>query len=167
MMKLVSKHVAKNLSLVLSSSEPWETMEAQLLVKIDTALKPKTLNLNDYNIMFYIPRLLPKPGMTLADNADYSSLLGCVKTMATKMDMPMINVTVTQKESEVDKENILVADSNDEKREAKTKKKVSICIYYDDLDLADDHDLLKKAKKDPVLLLGNVAKTTNVQELQE
>jgi hypothetical protein len=63
--KPVSKRVVKNLSLVLLSLEPWETMEAQLLVKIDTALKPKTLNLNDYNIMFHIPRLLLKLGMTL------------------------------------------------------------------------------------------------------
>jgi hypothetical protein len=29
MKKPVSKRVAKNMSLVLSSSEPWETMEAQ------------------------------------------------------------------------------------------------------------------------------------------
>lgn len=130
--KPVSKRVAKNLSLVLSSSEPWETMEAQLLVKIDAALKPKTLNLNDYDIMFHIPRLLPKPGMTLTDNADYSSLLGRVKTMASKMDMPTINITIAQKE-DADKENTLIADSDGEKKEAKTKKKVSICVWYDDL----------------------------------
>jgi hypothetical protein len=134
--KPVSKRVPKNLSLVLSSSEPWETMEAQLLAKIDTALKPKTLNLNDYNIMFHIPRLLPKPGMTLADKADYSSLLGRVKTMATK-NMPTINITIAQKESEIDKENI-VADSDEDKKEAKKKKKVSICVWCHNLELAED-----------------------------
>lgn len=135
--KPVSKRIAKNLSLILSSSEPWETMEAQLLVKIDAALKPPTLNLNDYDIMFHIPRILPKPGMTPADNADYSSLLGRVKTMATKMDMPIINITIAQKEN-LDKENALVGDSDEEKKEAKKKKKVCICVrllWYDDLNI--------------------------------
>jgi hypothetical protein len=135
-LKPVSRHVAMYLSLVLSSSEPWETMEAQLLAKIDTALKPKTLNLNDYDIMFHIPRLLPKPDMTLADKADYSSLLGSVKTMTTK-NMPTINITIAQKESEMDKENV-VADSDEDKKEAKKKKKVSICVRYYNLDLAED-----------------------------
>ena len=54
--KPISKHIAKNMSLVLSSSEPWETMEAQLLVKIDTALKLKTLNLN-----LHVPYPSPSP----------------------------------------------------------------------------------------------------------
>jgi len=99
--------------------------DANAIIAMDQD-KPKTLNLNDYNIMFHIPRLLPKPGMTLADNADYSSLLGRVKTMATKMDMPMINITITQKESEVDKENILVSESDggdEEKRKLRRKRR--------------------------------------------
>ena len=77
--------------------------------------------------------------MMLADsNADYSFLLKCVKTMATKMDMPMINITIFQNKSE-DKENsLVVSDSDEEKKKAKTKKKVSICIQFDNLDLADD-----------------------------
>ena len=87
--------------------------------------------------------------------------------MATKMNMPVINITIAQKE-DVAKENVLVGDSDGEKKETKTKKKVSICICITSMisisNLADN--FLKKAK-DPALLPGNVAKTTNVQALQE
>ncbi|KAF5380154.1 hypothetical protein D9615_006147 [Tricholomella constricta] len=143
--KPISKRVPKNQSLSLSSSEPWDTMKAQLLVKIDASIKPKQLKIEDYDIMFYIPRILPKPGMTLACETDYSSLLGRVKAMADKTTTPTINISVSQKESNGNKENM--GDSEDEeKQEPKSKKKKS---------------------KDPSLLPGNIAKASNILLLQE
>ena len=38
---------AKNTFLQLESMEPWDTVKAQLLVKIDSILKPTTIDFDD------------------------------------------------------------------------------------------------------------------------
>ena len=46
--KAVSKCVPINESFELSMEEPWDTLKAQLLVKIDNALSPKNLEYQQY-----------------------------------------------------------------------------------------------------------------------
>lgn len=134
--KPVAKRAPKNQSLLLSTAEPWDTMKAQLLVKIDIALKSPTLSFDDYGIMFYIPRVLPKPGMTLATEADYTSLLEHIQALVAKMKIPAVNINISQNESSTGKENLV--DSEDEgKKESKSKKKVCICIVYRNPDFAN------------------------------
>jgi len=61
--------------------------------------------------MFYIPRVLPKPGMALSTNENYAALLLCTKNLASKT--PTINLTIQQKKGEMDKENVAVIPNAD------------------------------------------------------
>ena len=75
MKKPAAKREPKKSSLQLSFDEPWDTLKAQLLVKIDEAFKPTTLSIDDYSILFTIPRVVSKPGYPLVSATDYSILL--------------------------------------------------------------------------------------------
>ena len=75
MKKAAAKRAPKMSSLQLSADEPWDTLKAQLLVKINDLLKPSTLSIDDYEILFSIPRIVSKPGYPLASATDYSILL--------------------------------------------------------------------------------------------
>ena len=79
--KPASKHTLKSTTLQLKSDEPWDTLEAQLLVKISALLKPKRLNYEDYQVYFNIPYFIPKPGMILSDKDDYTILLQHAMTL--------------------------------------------------------------------------------------
>jgi hypothetical protein len=79
-------------------------MQAQLLVKISLLLKPKMLNYEDYQVYFYIPRFIPKPGIILSNEDDYTILLQ--RAMALKKADPTINIDITEKGSgDTEKEN--------------------------------------------------------------
>jgi hypothetical protein len=91
--KPASKRAVKSATLQLKSDEPWSTLEAQLLVKISALLKPKILNYEDYQVYFYIPRSVPKPGMILSNEDDYSILIQ--RATSLKKD-PMINIDITE-----------------------------------------------------------------------
>jgi len=54
MNKAVSKHMPKNALFTLQTDKPWDTMKAQLLVKISDTLNPPTLDLSSYNMMVSI-----------------------------------------------------------------------------------------------------------------
>jgi hypothetical protein len=58
MKKPAAKCEPKKSSLQLSTDEPWDTVKAQLLVKINNLLKPSTLSIDDYEILFSIPRVV-------------------------------------------------------------------------------------------------------------
>ena len=75
MKKPAAKREPKKSSLQLPTDEPWDTVKAQLLVKIDDLLKPSTLSIDDYEILFSIPRVVSKPGYPLASATDYAILL--------------------------------------------------------------------------------------------
>jgi hypothetical protein len=78
--KAVSKRVPINESFELSTEEPWDTLKAQLLVKIDNALSPKNLDYQQYHVMFFVPKAgLVKPGLTLSTNEHYTTLLARVR----------------------------------------------------------------------------------------
>ena len=54
----------------LDEDEEWDTMKAQLLAKIDSLLKPATINYDDYDISFVILCCSPQP-MPLDSNDKY------------------------------------------------------------------------------------------------
>ena len=87
--KIASKCVAETQSMQLSTDEPWDTMKAQILAKISTALNPPLVDFDNYNIMFYIPHVLPKPGLTFTIEYDFTIMNGSVCNM--KAQDPTIN----------------------------------------------------------------------------
>jgi hypothetical protein len=122
--KPVSKRLPISASLELGADEPWDRIKAQLLMKIDEALAPRFLKLDDYLIMFFIPRVLPKPGMVLSTDENYAALLLRAKNLASKT--PTINVTIHQKKGEMDKENVAVANAE----VANGDKPKKVCFYH-------------------------------------
>ncbi|KIK81086.1 hypothetical protein PAXRUDRAFT_156936, partial [Paxillus rubicundulus Ve08.2h10] len=56
------------------SDKPWDTLQAQLLAKISQPLTPNMINFNDYNVSFYIPCVLPKPGLPLSCEENFENL---------------------------------------------------------------------------------------------
>ena len=101
--KSVSKRTPVTTSLELSDKEPWDTMKAQLLMKIDEALSPHVLEFDGYTVMFYISRVLPKPGMVLATEVSYRALLSRAANLTSKT--PTINLTIQEKQNFANKEN--------------------------------------------------------------
>ena len=94
MKKAVAKCCPKMLSLQLTTDEPWDTVTAQLLVKISQALNLKGFDYSNYTVMCFIPCILPKPGTPLQSDDDYS------KCMSGKEQA--ISVVITEN---ADKEN--------------------------------------------------------------
>jgi hypothetical protein len=111
----------------LSTDEPWDTMKAQILAKISTALNPPLVDFNNYDITFYIPRVLPKPGLALATESDFTIMNGRACNM--KAQDPTINLLVVEKKLVgEDKEN---DEEDGDLQKAKSKGKVSICVFYE------------------------------------
>jgi hypothetical protein len=139
MKKTISKRVPKNSSFQLRTDEPWDTLKAQLLVKVSDALGvAASLDFSKYNFIVSIPRVISKPGLPLTSETDYNFLLAKIK--AGKVKEPILtNVMVIQLEGVYDKENEPAV--ND-----KSKKKVT---------------------KDPDSLPGNIEKANNIQILQQ
>ena len=73
--KPTTKRATKHATCQVRADLPWSTLQAQLLIKISDALKPKIIDFANYEALFHIPRLLSKPGMVLAGDADYQILL--------------------------------------------------------------------------------------------
>ena len=66
---------AKNTFLQLESTEPWDTVKAQLLVKVDTILKPETIAFEDYTFSFTVPRYHTKPTDLSDDGETYKFMI--------------------------------------------------------------------------------------------
>ena len=66
---------AKNTFLQLESTEPWDTVKAQLLVKVDTTLKPETIAFEDYTFSFTVPRYHTKPTDLSDDGETYKFMI--------------------------------------------------------------------------------------------
>ena len=81
---------------LFSLDEPWDTLCAQILAKISTTLNPRTINLDDYDISFFIPRVLSKPGLGLASLADFNGLLKRANNLGDKN--PLINLIIIEKD---------------------------------------------------------------------
>jgi hypothetical protein len=110
MKKPVTKREFKTFTFSLSSDDCWDTLKAQLLSKLDAAFDPKVQKLEDFNVMFHIPRNLTKPGLHLTCDKEFQTML---KRVSTIKNNPVINITLS--------ENPCKAAADDEK-ENKTKK---------------------------------------------
>ncbi|KIM79888.1 hypothetical protein PILCRDRAFT_24281, partial [Piloderma croceum F 1598] len=139
---VVSKRIAKSAILKLNMDEPWETIQAQLLVKIDHALSPSQIRYDQYDIKFYITRVLPKPGLSLSCKTDYDLMI----LKARKLKDCTVNITVVQLASDDDKEN----DREAELVEVAKPKKKAV-----------------RTRRDPATLPGNVNKNRFIQELRD
>jgi hypothetical protein len=92
--KPATKQATKHATCQVRTDMPWSTLQAQLLVKISGAMKLKTIDFTNYEALFHIPRLLSKPGMVLAGDADYQILLQCVAPIK-KLD-PIVYVDIIE-----------------------------------------------------------------------
>ena len=92
--KPATKRATKHATCQVQTDRPWSTLQAQLLAKISDALKLKIINFANYEALFHIPRLLSKPGMVLAGDADYQILLQRVASIK-KLD-PIVYVDITE-----------------------------------------------------------------------
>ena len=97
MKKLIAKRVPKCSSFKLCSEESWDTLKAQLLVKVSNALgDAANLNFSKYNFMVSILRIVSKPGIPLTSDNDYDLLLTKIKARRVK-DPIIANITITLK----------------------------------------------------------------------
>ena len=81
MKKPVSKRIAKGHTIQLGADQEWDTLRAQMLVKISASLNPKVLDFDNYSILFHIPRCVPKPGISLAKPEEYNVMIAqAIKT---------------------------------------------------------------------------------------
>jgi hypothetical protein len=58
---VISKRISQSAIVRLDTDDPWDTMKAQILVKIDQALHPSRIQYDDYDIKFYITRAFQNP----------------------------------------------------------------------------------------------------------
>jgi len=94
MKKAKSKREPMNESIDLSIEVPWDTLKAQVLAKIVKTLKPELIKFEDYTMTYYISRILPKPGLSLAVQEDFDGLMKHVKGMPSKV--LIVNIVVVQ-----------------------------------------------------------------------
>ena len=102
--KVAAKREPISSSLVLSDMVPWDTTKAKILVEIDTALSPHFLDFDNYILMYFIPRILPKPGIALSTEEHYNTLLVRAANLTSKT--PTINLTIQEKKKKSNKENV-------------------------------------------------------------
>lgn len=121
MKKPAARRAIKSQSLQQPNDCPWDTLKAQILQKISISLRPRIINFYNYTILFYITRIIPKPGMPLTTLQEYTFMIEQVG----KTKNPLVNLTITENEGEEDKEN--EADVEDDGSKSK-KSKVRICI---------------------------------------
>jgi len=97
---VISKCIPKGAVLKLDSDKPWDTIQAQLLIKIDQALHPPLIEYEHYDVTFSIPQVYPKPGLSLNSTADYDLIIKRHNPKAFT-----VNIVVVQLGSDNDKEN--------------------------------------------------------------
>ena len=104
MKKSATKYEPKKSSLQLSADEPWDTVKAQILVtKIDEVLKPSTLSIDNYEVLFTIPCVVSKPSYPLASAMDYSILLDrSVKSKLVQLSISTVDDDGNKENEEVD-----------------------------------------------------------------
>ena len=123
----------------LDAGEPWDTMRAQLLSKINNALQPQPLDFTLFDISFTIPCIVPKPRMPLETEASYSILLQRVSGYNKAKEPPIIGISICQKH---------------------------VAGQQEDLNNANN-DKGKKKSRDPAMLPGHVKKNENMKALRE
>ena len=142
--RTLSKWTPRNLSFQLHSDEVWDTVKAQILVKISAALNPPVLDFTHYDILLYIPHVISKPSIPFVSEPNYTILLQ--KTLGKdkiKTGM-LVNLTIVQLNAGADKENVVPQDN-----------------------AAGSGGKSKPKTKDPSLLPGNMKKTAHIEALWE
>ncbi|KAG1828411.1 hypothetical protein EV424DRAFT_1536679 [Suillus variegatus] len=119
MKKVRSKQEPVNTSIDLCTDESWDTLKAQILVKISTAINPHMLHFDDYSLTYHISWVLPKPGLSLLTEADYNGMMKRVDGMAAKALTVNINIIQTQPASNNNKNQ---GEDESELAKSKTKK---------------------------------------------
>ena len=104
MKKSATKYEPKKSSLQLSADEPWDTVKAQILItKIDEVLKPSTLSIDNYEVLFTIPCVVSKPGYPLASTMVYSILLDrSAKSKLVQLSISTVDDDGNKENEEVD-----------------------------------------------------------------
>ncbi|KAI6008433.1 hypothetical protein EDC04DRAFT_2907192 [Pisolithus marmoratus] len=74
----VKKQHGKSAFLKLNSDLPFDTVKAQLLIKISAHLQPDTISFDDYKVTFSIPHISPTP-FSVTEEDDYVKLIQHVK----------------------------------------------------------------------------------------
>jgi hypothetical protein len=119
--KSAANRCAKSLSLSLSRDEPWDTVMAQLMVKISQAFGLDVVDLGNYKVMFFINRLYPKPGALLQTEDDYGLLLHYYGKASPGKEQA-VNVSITENAPVSEKENVPVDDAK--------KKGKKVCLAH-------------------------------------
>lgn len=99
MKKPKTKRVALGQNLVLDASEPYDTLKAQMLVRIVSALNPTKIALDDYTFNYTIARLVTVP-LSLSSESDYGFLISQATKAKTASN---VKITVVQTVSQVRK----------------------------------------------------------------
>ncbi|KAJ3511382.1 hypothetical protein NMY22_g15666 [Coprinellus aureogranulatus] len=162
MEKPKSKRDLVCLSFELSDDEPWDTFKAQFLAKLNNKVKNAPVDYDEYEVLFYIPRLLPKPGLDLSDQDAYSSLVSRGQSVKAN---PTIQLTVTQHPPSApdSREGVappLTQEASSQGGAEKAKKKV-VSFH-----LACASVLMVSQKKEKGPLPGNVARAEAIQTIQ-
>jgi hypothetical protein len=79
--------------IVFTSSEPWDTLKAQLMAKISQILDPTPITFEDYHVTFTVPRHSKTP-LPLLSSDDFTQLLQ--RTLKTKTN-PTAKIVVEAK----------------------------------------------------------------------
>jgi hypothetical protein len=72
--KSVSKRIPIGRILELDANEPWDTVQAQILVTIDKSLAPAMIQFQDYDVSFTIARAVTQP-LPLISESNYLFLV--------------------------------------------------------------------------------------------
>ncbi|KAG1908351.1 uncharacterized protein F5891DRAFT_1179875 [Suillus fuscotomentosus] len=142
MKKAKTKHEPISISVNLNSDEPWDTLKAQVLVKISNAIKLRVLDFDNYALTYQIPRVLPKPRLSLITQADFNGMMKRVNGMNAVSSL--VNITVVQ--GQVQGANTGNDENEDNAEHAPMKN--------------------KKRKESSALLPGNERKLNNIQILR-
>ncbi|KAI6026867.1 hypothetical protein PISMIDRAFT_25330 [Pisolithus microcarpus 441] len=94
--KLITKHEMKSVSFEFRHGEdPWDTLLTWMLLRIDQILSPKKIGIEDYEVTFHIPCILPKPGLPLVSKEHYRTLSTQINKIA--LQTPTVNIIILQK----------------------------------------------------------------------
>lgn len=118
--KAVSKREPQSETLQIRTNEEWDRFKAQILVKISNTINPSPLDYANFDIKYYIQRLLPKPGLSLKSTEDYGMM---IDQILKPVKPPTVNITVLERSKpNAEKEN------DDERGKGKKGNKVCICM---------------------------------------
>ncbi len=156
-----TKREPKQSSMAHGPDIPWDTIKAQILVRVAESLKPDSLHFSNYSITATIARLIPKPGLPLTNEAEYANILERISKY--NSSFPTVNLSVTENTSTCQtKENV---PANGEIRESGGKKKQKVRHGF--LVRYNITHLNPFSQSDPADLPGNQSKLRNIQQLKE